>query len=62
MRNIINKIKQNRAADRAMREQLDTLTDPHFFTIAEFAKRWERNTGQEPSAAIINETRALMGA
>lgn len=60
MRNIITTIKQKIASRRELRAQLEGLTDPHFFTIADFARNFELNTSRPATAAECQEVRMLL--
>lgn len=60
MRTITTIIKQKQAERRAIRHQLENLTDPHFLRIADFARNFELNTSRPATAAECQEVRTLL--
>jgi len=60
MPKLFKKISQKIAENREIKNKLDNLTDNHFFTIVDFAKNYELNTGKPATKAEIQQLRSLL--
>lgn len=60
MQSIIKRIQKARTERRQVAQKLEALTDPHFFTIADFVRNFEFNTQRPATSREVQEVRALL--
>lgn len=58
--NLIQKVKAHRQRKAFLRRKFEELSDPHFFTIAEFVQNYEAETGHYVTRAAVAEVRGLL--